>query len=352
LLQPEFFDVGLTNGHQYWYRVRTVDSAGRTTLDSGSSVVAATPSDTVPPGALTEIFADPDRPVGAIRVSWNKGLDEDIGQYQVYRSGVAGSTGAQVGMVTVASGQDRYEFVDNVSQGANYYYSVKVIDSSGNPSQLSPQASARPRNSGITAPQLTTSGFEIFTNGTTSTDGLVGPNRDAPDTTAENDDVIRVHLAWSSSANASSGYRIYRKAVDETRYVSVGSVSAGTTVFYDASVTKSDYTYFVVGVGPVGGTSEAKVAALSAPGRSIRASDIDFLHAMAPATTVTGDRLPSLAQAERTHIVRVLEATDWNKKEASRVLDISRGTLYRKILEYQLEPEPRPAGRRSRDAEG
>jgi hypothetical protein len=34
------------------------------------------------------------------------------------------------------------------------------------------------------------------------------------------------------------------------------------------------------------------------------------------------------------------------------VLDISRGTLYRKILEYQLEPEPRSAGRRSREAEG
>jgi transcriptional regulator of acetoin/glycerol metabolism len=43
----------------------------------------------------------------------------------------------------------------------------------------------------------------------------------------------------------------------------------------------------------------------------------------------------------------VLEATDWNKKEAARVLDISRGTLYRKIVEYQLEPETRPAGRRA-----
>jgi transcriptional regulator of acetoin/glycerol metabolism len=44
----------------------------------------------------------------------------------------------------------------------------------------------------------------------------------------------------------------------------------------------------------------------------------------------------------------VLEAVDWNKKEAARVLDISRGTLYRKIVEYQLEPEPR-SSRRSRD---
>jgi DNA-binding NtrC family response regulator len=92
-------------------------------------------------------------------------------------------------------------------------------------------------------------------------------------------------------------------------------------------------------------------AALSAPGRSIRPSDIEFLHATTTIAPVTGDHLPSLAEAERTHIVRVLEATDWNKKEASRVLGISRGTLYRKILEYQLEPEARPAGRRSRETE-
>jgi DNA-binding NtrC family response regulator len=93
-------------------------------------------------------------------------------------------------------------------------------------------------------------------------------------------------------------------------------------------------------------------AALSAPGRSIRPSDIEFLHATTPTTTITGDRMPSLAEAERAHIVRVLEATEWNKKEAARVLDISRGTLYRKIVEYQLEPETRPAGRRSRENVG
>ena len=78
-------------------------------------------------------------------------------------------------------------------------------------------------------------------------------------------------------------------------------------------------------------------AALSAPGRSIRASDIEFLHATVPSATPSGDRLPSLAESERAHIVRVLEAVQWNKKEAARVLDISRGTLY-EIVEYSLEP--------------
>jgi DNA-binding NtrC family response regulator len=95
-------------------------------------------------------------------------------------------------------------------------------------------------------------------------------------------------------------------------------------------------------------------AALSAPGRSIRATDIEFLHATSAAPQPSGDRMPSLAEAERAHIVRVLESTDWNKKEASRVLDISRGTLYRKIVEFQLEPETRTAGSRraARDDKG
>ncbi len=79
-------------------------------------------------------------------------------------------------------------------------------------------------------------------------------------------------------------------------------------------------------------------AALSSPGTVIRASDIEFLHASAVTPTTAGDRLPSLREAERGHVLRVLESVRWNKKEAARVLDISRGTLYRKIDEYELEP--------------
>jgi transcriptional regulator with PAS, ATPase and Fis domain len=93
-------------------------------------------------------------------------------------------------------------------------------------------------------------------------------------------------------------------------------------------------------------------AALSAPGRNIRATDIEFLHASLPVVSQSGDRLPSLAEAERAHIVRVLEAVEWNKKEASRVLDISRGTLYRKIVDYDLEPEGKASGRRKTPSEG
>jgi transcriptional regulator of acetoin/glycerol metabolism len=58
---------------------------------------------------------------------------------------------------------------------------------------------------------------------------------------------------------------------------------------------------------------------------------------MTVATPDGAPRLPTLRDAERAHIVRVLDSVSWNKKEAARVLEISRGTLYRKIAEYSLE---------------
>jgi DNA-binding NtrC family response regulator len=88
-------------------------------------------------------------------------------------------------------------------------------------------------------------------------------------------------------------------------------------------------------------------AALSAPGRVIRDIDIEFLHATTPVPTHETPRMPTLAEAERTHVLRVLESVSWNKKEAARVLEISRGTLYRKILEYGLEPDPRVSRNRA-----
>jgi DNA-binding NtrC family response regulator len=88
-------------------------------------------------------------------------------------------------------------------------------------------------------------------------------------------------------------------------------------------------------------------AALSAPGRTIRAADIEFLHRRAIGSPEeSSTRLPSLRDAERAHVIRVLEAVDWNKLEAAKILDISRGTLYRKIDEYGLEQPAR--GRRAR----
>ena len=88
-------------------------------------------------------------------------------------------------------------------------------------------------------------------------------------------------------------------------------------------------------------------AALSSPGRTIRPQDIEFLHAAETPVESSRERLPSLADAERAHIARVLESVNWNKKQAAAVLEISRGTLYRKIVEYGLEETPPPSRNRT-----
>jgi DNA-binding NtrC family response regulator len=92
-------------------------------------------------------------------------------------------------------------------------------------------------------------------------------------------------------------------------------------------------------------------AALSSPGRVIRSQDIEFLHATEAPAEASSERLPSLADAERAHIARVLESVNWNKKQAAAVLEISRGTLYRKIVEYGLEEAPPPARTRTTKAD-
>jgi transcriptional regulator with PAS, ATPase and Fis domain len=92
-------------------------------------------------------------------------------------------------------------------------------------------------------------------------------------------------------------------------------------------------------------------AALSSPGRVIRPADIEFLHANETPAETSRDRLPSLADAERAHIARVLESVNWNKKQAASVLEISRGTLYRKIVEYALEEAPQPSRNRTTKTE-
>ena len=49
--------------------------------------------------------------------------------------------------------------------------------------------------------------------------------------------------------------------------------------------------------------------------------------------------LPTLREIERRHIARVLAHTEWNKRRACAILDISRPTLDRKIEEYGLRKE-------------
>jgi transcriptional regulator of acetoin/glycerol metabolism len=54
-------------------------------------------------------------------------------------------------------------------------------------------------------------------------------------------------------------------------------------------------------------------------------------------TPRTGPVEYSLSKNERDMIVRVMRECNWNKHEAARLLDISRGTLYSKLKKYKIQ---------------
>jgi transcriptional regulator with GAF, ATPase, and Fis domain len=70
--------------------------------------------------------------------------------------------------------------------------------------------------------------------------------------------------------------------------------------------------------------------------------DIADLPGVAPSTSprpATDVSLPagcSLAQVERLAILHTLELTDWNKRQAAKILGIHRPTLYNKLRKYRL----------------
>lgn len=78
-------------------------------------------------------------------------------------------------------------------------------------------------------------------------------------------------------------------------------------------------------------------AVLSSRGAVIGPDDLQ-LRGDTPEATARAARHDTLAEAERRHLQAVLEQTGWNKQRAAAALDISRGTLYRKIREYGLRP--------------
>lgn len=81
--------------------------------------------------------------------------------------------------------------------------------------------------------------------------------------------------------------------------------------------------------------------AILAEGETLTAEDLPLkLHKSSAAADGAGAGEPvTLRDAERIQISRILRRTGWNKSRAARMLDVTRRTLDRKIMEYDLTPE-------------
>jgi DNA-binding NtrC family response regulator len=72
------------------------------------------------------------------------------------------------------------------------------------------------------------------------------------------------------------------------------------------------------------------------PRETIDVDDLpENLHFRKPAAAITDDRYVSLAELERRHILRVLESTSGNMTAAAKRLGVDRGTLHRKLQQWQ-----------------
>jgi DNA-binding NtrC family response regulator len=74
-------------------------------------------------------------------------------------------------------------------------------------------------------------------------------------------------------------------------------------------------------------------------GNEVRAEDLpeELLAAGAPSPAgvdVAPDALPTLAEVERAHVLRVLDACGGSQAQAARALGIARNTLWRKLRAY------------------
>ena len=119
-----YVDKNLENERAYSYAVRALRTA-RGTISRGeaSAPVSATPIDTTPPQAPTDLVGIPSE--GTVRLVWMASPDLDVGRYVVYR-GREGAALERVGS-TVSPGTT---FIDRDVPAGRWRYAVSAQDTS------------------------------------------------------------------------------------------------------------------------------------------------------------------------------------------------------------------------------
>ncbi|MBM3925397.1 MAG: hypothetical protein FJ320_05325 [SAR202 cluster bacterium] len=141
-----YTNTGLTSGGTYYYVVTAVDTSGN---ESGNSNEASgTTQNNLAPGAPSSLGAAPGNQ--QIALDWADNGDADLSGYDVYRSEIDGGPYTKINpaLVTVS------EYTDmGLTNGTTYYYVVKAVDTAGNESANSSQASGTP-NEIVTPPTV------------------------------------------------------------------------------------------------------------------------------------------------------------------------------------------------------
>lgn len=209
--------TGLLASTTYWFRVTAEDGSGNVS-DPSTSVSATTDTptvDTTPPAAPTGLGAVGG--AGQITLDWNNNGEGDLASYRVKRGTVTGGPYTTVASPTASA------YVDTgLAASTTYFYVVTAVDTSGNESSNSAQASATTNASAdVTAPDVPT--------GLTATAGNTQITLNWTDNTEDDFDH---YLVYRATASGGPYTQIASRTVSS--YTNTG-LTNGTTYWFKVS---------------------------------------------------------------------------------------------------------------------
>ncbi len=203
--------------HEPLLDVKNTEVFAPATVD-GTSV----PSDTTPPDAPTGLTVSAPSvggEDGKLELNWddNDDSDGDLAGYNIYRSTTSGSGYSQINSSLLESSS----YIDSaLVDGTTYYYVVNALDTSGNSSDNSDEASGDATNT--VAPE-------------TPTD-LIATAGDG-----------QVSLDWADNQESDlEGYYVYRSTTSESGYSQINSSLLESSSYTDSSVDNDTTYYYVV----------------------------------------------------------------------------------------------------------
>jgi fibronectin type 3 domain-containing protein len=108
--------------------------------------------DITPPATPSSLKAIPQNE--RVALSWFHEEEPDLSHFKIYRYLTAGIVPSNQDSIGAMGRKARYYIDKNVQNGTTYYYRISAVDSSGNESELSDEASALPLPSLWTTPSL------------------------------------------------------------------------------------------------------------------------------------------------------------------------------------------------------
>ncbi len=272
-----YSDTGLSASTTYYYKVTAVDTSGNESDPSAEASATTLTPDTTPPAAPTGLTATAVS-TSQINLDWANNTETDLDHYSVYRSTTSGftpGTGNFVAETTVSNYSDT-----GLSASTTYYYKVTAVDTSGNESDPSAQASATTEAPDTTPPAAPT--------------GL----------TATAVSSSQINLDWANNTETDlDHYSVYRSTTSGFT-PGTGNFVANTTVsnYSDTGLSAETTYYYKVTAEDTSGNESDPSAQASATTQAAPVAVWNFeCHSYTHPTAITNSEMQQVNDAFAAH---------------------------------------------------